>query len=271
MNIKETLNTLLPGVEISDEFVTKLTASIETAVAQRVVEETQAISEKIEAQKAEAEAKIAEQELFANEQIQEITDKANAYAEYVVKEMTQKVEDYCEYVVEKFVNDNKEKLVETAEYARMAKVLKNIREAFETNFFRLDPEPATQSIEKQLEENKKAYNELFEDHRILKRQIADYSAYVDSENRKTIFSNVTEGLADTQKERLERLVEASNFGSLEEYELGVKLMVEEFKQAIANTSQSGPSAPIKEEKRRSSTIIDESISSDRMKSYLERL
>lgn len=269
MNIKETLTTLLPGVEISDEFVTKLTASIEAAVAQRVVEETQAISDKIEAQKAEADAKIAEHEKFANEQIQEITDKANAYAEYVVKEMTQKVEDYCEYVVEKFVKDNQEKLVETAEYARMAKVLRNIREAFESNFFQLDPEPATQSVEKQLEESKKAFNELFEEHRTLKRQISQYSDYVDGENRKAIFNKVTEGMADTQKERLERLVETANFGSLDEFEVGVTLMVDEFKQAIAKNS--GGTPQVKEEKKLPSTPINESSSSDKMKAYLERL
>jgi len=51
MNIKETLTELLPNVEVSDEFVTKLTASIETAITKRVVEETKAISDKLEEQK----------------------------------------------------------------------------------------------------------------------------------------------------------------------------------------------------------------------------
>lgn len=268
MNIKETLETLLPGVEISDEFVTKLTASIEAAVAQRVVEETEAIQKKAEEQKAELEAQVAEHEKYAKEQIQEITEKADAYAEYVVEEMTKKVEDYCEYVVEKFVKDNRDKLVETAEYARMAKVLRNIREAFESNFFQLDPEPASKSIEKQLEESKKAFNELFENHRTLKRQIEDYSNYIDGENRKAIFGRVTEGLADTQRERLERLVEASNFGSLEEFEAGVTLMVDEFKQAIAKSSNL---TSVKEDKTKPAQVVSESNSSDKMKAYLERL
>jgi hypothetical protein len=263
MNIKETLTTLLPGVEISDEFVTKLTASIEAAVTQRVEEETKSISEKAEGYKAEIAAKAAEYEAYANEQIKEVTDKANAYAEYVVEEMTQKVDDYCEYVVEKFVKENKEKLVDSAEYARMAKVLSSIREAFEVNFFQLDPEPANKSLEAQLEESKKAFNELFEEHRSLKRQISDYSAYVDSENRKSVFARVTEGMADTQKDRLGKLVEKANFETLEEYEAGVALMAEEFKNASTKTV----STPIKEEK----TVIVESASNDKMKAYLERL
>ena len=269
MNIKETLSNLLPGVEISDEFVTKLTASIEAAVAQRVEEETKAIQEKAEAEKAELVAKAAEYETFANEQIKEVTDKANAYAEYVVEEMTQKVEDYCEYVVEKFVRDNKSQLVESANYAKMAKVLKKIQEAFETNFFQLDPAPASQSLESQIEESKKAFNELFEEHRTLKRQIAEYSAYVDRENRKVVFARVTEGMADTQKERLERLVEKANFENLEEYEAGVTLMAEEFKQAANKAADS--SKPVTEEKKEAKPAITEGASNDKMKAYLERL
>lgn len=268
MNIKETLASLLPNVEISDEFVTKLTASIETAVAQRVVEETKAIQEKAEADKTELEEKAAEYEAYANEQIKEITDKANAYSEYVVEEMTQKVEDYCEYVVEKFVNDNKAQMVETAEYARMAKVLKNIRESFETNFFQLDSAPAQQNLQKQVEESKQAFNELFEDHRTLKRQISEYSNYVENENRKAIFNKITEGMADTQKERLERLVEKANFENLEEYEEGVNLMAEEFKHIkdAPNTFKKLAS----EEKTTEKTVINESRSHN-MKAYLERL
>lgn len=268
MNIKETLTELLPNVDISDEFVTKLTASIETTIAKRVVEETKAISDKLEEQKEENQNQIAIIEKSASDQVKEITEKANAYADYVIKEMTQKVEDYCEYIVEKFVRDNQEKLVETAEYARMAKVLRNIREAFETNFFQLNPEPASVDIEKQLSESKKAFNELFEDHRKLKRQIAEYSDYVESENRKTIFNRITENMADTQKERMERLVEASNFSSTEEYEIGISLLAEEFKKTGVKTTETQKP---KEEKQVSSNFINEANSIDKMKSYLERL
>lgn len=267
MNIKDTLSTLLPGVDISEEFVTKLSASIEAAIAQRVEEETKAIADKAEADKNELMEKANEYEQYANDQIKEVSDKANAYAEYVVEEMTRKVDDYCEYVVEKFIKENKEQLVESVEYARMSKVLNTIREAFETNFFQLNPEPASKSLETQLEERRQSFNELFEEHRLLKRQIEDYSAYVDSENRKTIFNKVTEGLADTQKERLEKLVEKSNFNSIEEYEAGVKMMVEELQ--VLNSSK----PLIKEEKKQSDIIppVIKEDNGDRMKAYLARL
>lgn len=269
MNIKETLTNLLPGVDISNEFVTKLTASIEAAIVKRVDEETKYIQETAELEKQELIKKAEEYEVYANDQIKEVTDKANAYAEYVVEEMTQKVEDYCEYVVEKFVKDNKTQMVETAEYAKMAKVLKNIREAFEANFFQLDPQPANENLEKQIEESRASFNELFEEHRMLKRQIAEYSEYVDRENRKSVFAKITEGMADTQKERLEILVEKANFENIDEYTSGVTLMAEEFRQ-VANKSDFSTKW-VTEEKKKPKMVISENTSNDRMKAYLERL
>jgi uncharacterized protein YdcH (DUF465 family) len=259
MQIQEQLAALLPGVEITEEFVAKLTASIEAAVAQRVEEQTKEINEKAEKYAAEVKA-----------QLDEVTEKANAYAEYVVEEMTKKVEDYCEYVVEQFVEQNRSKLVETEEYCRMASVLRNIREAFESNYFQLNAEPANKDLQAKLKESNQEFNKLFEQHRQLKRQIEEYSKYVDSENRKSVFESVTASLADTQKERLARLVEKAEFPTLDSYKIGLELMVEEFKpqaaqivpasetsKESASTTKSGPA------------MIPEGT--DRMKAYLERL
>jgi vacuolar-type H+-ATPase subunit I/STV1 len=151
MNIAEQFAALLPGVEISEEFVAKLTASIETAVAQRVDEQTKAIEEKAE-----------EYVASIKKEMEEISEKANAYAEYVVNEMTQKVDDYCDFVIEQFVEENRQKLVETEEYCRMNKVLRSIREAFETNYFQLSTEPANRDLSSKLQEQKEAFNQLFD-------------------------------------------------------------------------------------------------------------
>lgn len=216
MNLIEQLKDLLPGVEISDEFVTKLTASIETVVAQRVDEETREIHEKAEEYATEI-----------KQEVESVKEKAAAYADYVVEEMTQKVEDYCEFVIEQFIKDEKQKLVETEEYCRMATVFRTVRDAFEKNYFQLEPTPANKAVEKQLSEAKHEFNALFEDHRQLKREVQDYSNYVESETRNTIFENVTADLADTQKERLQRLVERAEFSTLESFETGLEMMVEE--------------------------------------------
>jgi hypothetical protein len=257
MKIQEQLAALLPGVEISEEFVAKLTASIEATVAQRVDEQTVEIKKLAE-----------EKEKEHQTQLQEVTDKANAYAEYVVEEMTKKVEDYCEYVVEQFVEDNRAKLVETEEYCRMAKTLRSIKEAFETNYFQVNNvEPATQAIADQLAEARSEHNKLFEQHRTLKRQVEEYSKYVESENRRAVFESVTADLADTQKERLTRLIQAAEFPTLDAYSQGLKYMVEEIGSNKALITEVNPVSDRGTENDKSPT----SSVDDRMKAYLERL
>lgn len=266
MNMKETLSTLLPGVEISEEFVSKLTASFETAIAKRIEEETKELNDKVIAIQNECEEKIVSIEEEAQAQIKEINDKANAYAEYVVEEMSQKVDDYCDYVIEKFIEEQKSQLVDSIEYSRMANTLKSIQEAFEVNYFKLSEEPANKDIEQKLQESKLAYNELFEEHRTLRRNIEEYSIYVDEMNRKAIFEEQTKNLADTQKEKIERLIEKANFSTIEEFSEGVQYMIEE----IINPNNSSNEPKLIPEEKVIPTP-NTNNSSDRMKAYLEVL
>lgn len=267
MNIAEQLKTLLPGVEISEEFVTKLTASIESAVAQRVEEETKEITEKSNAYGKYVYEQAEEYSQQCKDQIAEITEKANAYSEYVVEEMTKKVDDYCEYVIEHFVQEQKGKLVETVEFARMQNVLHAIREAFEANYFTLSDEPANVSLEAKLEESKTAYNTLFEEHRKLKHQIQEIEDAIEKQKRTAVFESLTVKLADTQKERLLKLIEKAHFANLEEYEAGVALMVQE----ITVVEKTEPVIIPENKTSEPKTVIVETANHDRMKAYLERL
>lgn len=256
MNIMETIKKLLPDVEISEDFVQKLTASIEATIAQRVDEQTKEITEKAE-----------EFGKYAKGQIDEIKQKANAYSEYVVEEMTKKVEDYCEFVIEEFVKENKQKLVETEEYCRMAQTLRTIREAFETSYFALNAEPANVALQNKLSESKQSFNVLFEEHRNLKQTLEDLKTSIENEKRDTAFDKITESLADTQKERVKRLIEKANFGSIDAFQEGVKLIVEDMQRPTAQTgSSTKPDALVE---KRESVIPSADQSENRMQIYLK--
>jgi hypothetical protein len=259
MNIAEQLAELLPGVEITDEFVGKLTASIESVVAQRVEEAVEEVNKKATEYGEECQKEIVE-----------IKQKADAYADYVVTEMTQKVDDYADYVVEGFVEENRQRLVETEEYNRMASVLKTIRSAFEDNYFSLSHEPANEKATRELTEARDAYNTLFEQHRVLKRQIAEYDVYVEQHNRKSIFEELTRDLAQTQVEKIAKLLEKATFDSEEAYKSGITLMIEELtaisKEPLPEVVDTTPTA-IEEEV----TPKEDDDSTSRMKSYLANM
>lgn len=257
--IKEILSKALPQTEISEEFMTKLNASFETVIAQRVDEETKQLNKKISSYKRRLVEQKQQNKAYTAKRVKQITEKAEKYADYVVEEMTKKVESYCNYVVESFVKKNKERLVESAEYARMAKTLSTIRSVFESNYFQLNPVQGSKHLESQLKESNKAFNELFEEHRTLKQQINEYSDYIQRENRKNIFDKLTENLSYTQKEKLKILSEKARFDTIEEFEEGISLMIEEYNHQPNNNYVT---------EKTQSVLID---TNDKMKSYLEKL
>jgi len=98
------------------------------------------------------------------------------------------------------------------------------------SYFQLNSEPVSQKITNELDENRNKYNELFNKYITLKNQIDDYSKYVEEETRKDIFEEKTSHLPYTQKEKLNRLMESTDFKSNDEFESGLDVLIEEFIQ-----------------------------------------
>ena len=248
---QDTLKELIGESDISSDAVLKIKIMVENAIAERLEEQSKALAaEHVEAVAAletkitEAETAHAAQLAEAAAQLEEATEaheaealdlaeKANQYAQYVVSEMTEKIDAYAEYVVEKFIEDNKQTLVESDEYSRMKSVFATIKEAFEAAHFDLTP-PADEvtEIEGKLEEAKGAYNDVF----------TKYQAVV-AENEEMqfamIFEHLTKDLADTQKEKLKTLVENVSFEGVAEFKRGVELMIGQVTESSKSATEDG--------------------------------
>lgn len=247
MNIAEKISKLVPDLQLTEEFVNTIEASFENAVSQRVSEKTQKINEE-----AEEYAKTMK------DQLNEVTEKANAYAEYVVEEITKKVEDYCEFVIEQFIQENKEKFIDIEEYGRMASTLHAVREAFERNYFQMSENPGQQELNRKLAESRSSFNALFEEHRKLKTQLENFEQFIEKEARQKVFDELTEDLAESQKEKIEKLIEQSNFKDIDGFKTGLSIMVEEF------TSHTP-------EKKKETPESKKVITEGKMAEYLSRL
>lgn len=242
----EDLKKLLEGMDLSDDFVLKIQMLVTNAINEKVEQANSSCKEKID----------------------QITEKANAYAEYVLEEMTrktetevqkiqedlcEKVDNYCQYVVERFIEDNKDRWVELNEVNQTREVLAKIKKVFEENYFILEATPANESLVSDLKEAKETYKTLFNDHVKLKEEFENIK-------RKTIFEESTKNLADTQKEKVSKLIEGLKFNSEKEFSKGIKLMVEEVVKEVK-----------KEPTSTEEVISTSSKNSDRMNSYLSML
>jgi len=137
-----------------------------------------------------------------------------------------KMKEYADYAVEQFITENKEKFVATEEYARMKSAFDYIKEAFEKNAFPVSEDVAVTELQESLNESTRQYESLFEDLAVAREEL-------DTLKRELILERATAELAETQKEKVNELLEAVSFDSLEEFKDGVAMIVEQTKSASA--------------------------------------
>lgn len=164
---------------------------------------------------AYGETLLAEAEAAHQDEIAVLKEAANAYGQ----ELKESVEDYATYAAQEFINENREKLVQTEDYQRMQSAFNMILEAFEANGFNVNKNAAVEAATEKLNERSKAYDSLFEETKNVKASLEDAQ-------RKIIFLEQTRDLTDTQIEAAKELLEAVQFDSQNEYEQGLGLILE---------------------------------------------
>lgn len=216
----EELKALFPDLEISEDTILKIKIMVENAVAEKTKTALAESATAIEAAQASIATitEQAEQELASV--VADMTEKAEAYAEYVVKEMTEKVDAYAEYVVERFITDNADALKEGIEYGRMQRVFESIKSAFETASYELTDVKVVEDAasEAALTEAKSTCNKLFNENQQLVKENTEMQFAM-------VFESMTRDLADTQKEKLNALIENVTFDGVAEFKRGVELMI----------------------------------------------
>lgn len=186
-SMKEDLNALFQGENLSEAFMKKATTIFEAAVTAKV--------KKIEEQLQEQYAEVLEE---VSEQLKE--------------EMTTKVDDYLNYVVEEWVKEN-ELAIESGLRSELTEdFIAGLRNLFAEHYIDI-PEEKVDVVEEmtsQVVELENKLNEEISNAVELKKQLKEYA-------KREIFHTVCEGLTSTQVEKLKSLSEGVEFVSEEDY------------------------------------------------------
>lgn len=238
--MNDNVKALLETLELSEDTATQIQTVLTEAFA---AAKEEAKAEGKEEGKAEAKADAdkekealeeahAAEVTFLKEKANEYGDylkgKANEYGETIKESVSGKMKEYADFAVEEFIAENKERFVETEEYARMRSAFDYIKEAFEKNAFTVKEDVAVTELQESLTESTKQYESLFEDLSVAREEI-------DKLTRTLILERATADLADTQKEKVNELLEAVSFDTLDEYKDGVAMIVEQAK-AVSTTT-----------------------------------
>jgi hypothetical protein len=185
--IEEDVEALLSGEELSEEFKFKAKTVFEAALNARTEQIEEAIIVKYEEQLVEEIQAIAES-------------------------LTERVDSYLEYVSQEWIEENALAIEQGLRAEMTESFLVNLKELFENHYVSIPEEryDVIESMVDKLDEMETKLNEQIERNVTLNKRLAESVTDV-------IFSEISEGLALSQKDKLASLVENVEFDSEEEY------------------------------------------------------
>ena len=198
ISIEEDVNALIAGEELSEEFKEKAKTILETAIKGKVTQ----IKEVLQ---SEYDSKLVEE------------------VEEVKVALNERVDSYLEYVADEWFTENqlavqgglKEELTES--------FMTGLKSLFEEHYVQIPEEKydVLESMVVKLDDMEAKLNEQIEKNVALNKRLAESTSDV-------ILSDVSEGLADTQKEKLASLSESVEFASEAEYREKLETLKESY-------------------------------------------
>ena len=187
IDVEQDIQALLEGEELSEEFQNKARTIFEAAIRTKLSE----IKEQV---KVSYEEKLVEEVASIKEELKD------------------RVDSYLEYVADEWVQENKIAIEHGLKSEMTESFLEGMRGLFEEHYVTIPEEKydVIESMVDKLDEMEDKLNEQIEKNVALNKRLSESTADV-------IFADVTEGLAQTQRDKLAGLIENVEFESEESY------------------------------------------------------
>ncbi len=198
ITIDEDVNALVEGEELSEEFKEKAKTILEAAIKGKVVQ----IKEVLD---AEYEEKLLEE-------VEEIKSALN-----------ERVDSYLEYVADEWFAENQLAVESGLKEELTESFMTGLKGLFEEHYVTIPEEKydVLESMVEKLDDMETKLNEQIEKNVSLNQRLAGATA-------DSIFESVSDGLADTQKEKLASLSESVEFESETEYREKLETLKESY-------------------------------------------
>jgi hypothetical protein len=236
-DIEEDVNALLSGEELSEEFQEKARTIFETAIKSKVAE----IKEELH-------------DAYAQQLVEEI--------DFIKSELTERVDAYLEYVADEWISENALAVEAGLKTEMTESFLQGMKGLFEDHYVSIpeDRYDVVYSMVEKLDEMEEKLNEQIERNVSLNRRLAESVADV-------ILSDVAEGLALSQKDKLASLAENVGFESESDYREKLVTLRESYFPSNTTSTQKNVTENLSEEVN---TVYEEQVS-PAMGAYLQML
>ena len=185
INVKEDIDALVQGEELSEEFKTKASTIFEAAVHQKVME---VATEKIDELEKEYQSDLQEEIISFRD------------------ELTDKVDGYLNYVVEEWMKENELALEGSLRSEITEEFIGGLKDLFTDHYIEVPDEKVdiVEGLYDKVEELEEKLNSQIEENVKTKDELNEY-------RKNKILDEVCEDLADTQTEKMKSLVEGVTY------------------------------------------------------------
>jgi len=198
VDMKEHIDALFHGEELSEEFKAKATAIFEAAVTSKLVEYQQQLDEA---------AKVS----------------LDAAVEQITEQLGTSVDDYLNYIVEQWVSENEVAIESSLRSEITEEFMTGLRNLFTENYIDV-PEEQVNVVEELTEKVEEVTAKLNEE---LARNVA-LNKQLNESKRTELFTTETAGLTAVQVEKLKGLTESVEFTTPEEFAGKIKTLRENY-------------------------------------------
>jgi hypothetical protein len=198
IDVTDDINALVNGEDLSEEFKEKATTIFSAAVSSKIDEETKRLEESYAAQ--------------LNEQI-----------DVIKEEMSSKVDSFLNYIVEQWINDNKLAINEGIRTEIAESFMSALKGVFTEHYMDIPEEKydMVEGMSEKLDEMESKLNEQIDKNVELNSALGEFV-------KESIVAEVSQGLADTQKEKLSSLAEGVEFVSEESFKEKIETIKENY-------------------------------------------
>ena len=238
LNVEEDLAALFGGEELSEEFQEKARTIFEAAVNSKVNEIQEAMTEEYEKTLTE-------------------------HLEGVKSELIERTDAYLEYVSDEWLKENAIEVEHGLKTEMTESFLQGMKGLFEDHYVSIpdDKYDVLESMVNKLDDMEGKLNEQIEKNISLNKRLGESTA-------DGIFSEVSEGLAETQKEKLRSLAEGIEFEGEEAYREKIVTLKEGYFPSTSKSKVSSNKSETISEGIANEEIVDNGAA---MNSYLSAL
>ena len=211
LNVKEDIDAMMSGEELSEEFKTKASTIFEAAVSAKVI--------------AEVNQRIGIFEEDYKKQLKEAKEEH-------LNSVTEKVDGYLNYVVEEWMKENELAVEKGIRSELVEDFMSGLKNLFTEHYIDIPEEKVdlVDDLFEKVEDLEQKLDESINANVETKQELSKYK-------KQEALREVTEELADTEKEKLEKLSEGVDYESDEQYKEKLEVIKENYFPKVAETTQ----------------------------------